>query len=198
MKKIAVYIRVSTTGQNEEGQRAAITKWLTAHGHAPDTTSWYVDKHTATTMARPALDKLQAAIFAGSHATVVTWRLDRLSRNMRDGINLLAEWCDAGVRVVSITQQIDLSGVMGKMIANILFGLAEMELEAMKERQRAGIDVAKKHGVYKGRMPGTTKAKPERAKKLRDKGLKQHEIAAALGISRTTVNRYLRDTGQSA
>jgi DNA invertase Pin-like site-specific DNA recombinase len=143
-------------------------------------------------MAGPALDKLQAAIFAGGHATVVTWRLDRLSRTQRDGIYLLAEWCDVGVRVVSITQQLDLSGAPGRLIARVLFAVAEMELEAMKERQRAGIDVAKKQGVYKGRKPGTTKGKPGRARKLRDKGLTQHEIATALGISRPTVNRYLR------
>ncbi len=194
-KKIAVYIRVSATGQNEAGQRVAITEWLANHGHNPDACSWYVDKHTATTTARPALDQLQAAIFAGQHATVVTWRLDRLSRKQRDGINLLANWCDAGVRVVSITQQLDLSGATGRLIAGVLFAVAEMELEAMKERQRAGIDVAKEHGVYKGRKHGTTKAKPARAKKLRDKGLTQQEISTALGVSRTTVNRYLKNSG---
>jgi len=194
-KTIAVYIRVSTTGQNEAGQRAAITDWLTAHGHDPATATWYVDKHTATTTARPALDKLQAAIFAGNHATVVTWRLDRLSRTQRDGINLLANWCDVGVRVVSITQQLDLSGATGRLIAGVLFAVAEMELEAMKERQRVGIEAAKERGVYQGRKPGTTKAKPARAKELRDNGLTQNEIAAALGVSRTTVNRYLKDAG---
>ena len=193
-KTIAVYIRVSTTGQNEAGQRVAITEWLSAHGHDPAIAMWYVDKHTATTMARPALDKLQAAIFAGNHGTVVTWRLDRLSRTQRDGINLLANWCDAGVRVVSITQQLDLSGATGRLIAGVLFAVAEMELETMKERQRVGIEAAKERGLYHGRKPGTTKAKPARAKKLRDKGLTQHEIAAALGVSRTTVNRYLRNS----
>ena len=158
-KTIAVYIRVSTTGQNEAGQRAAITAWLANHEQDPDTAMWYVDKHTATTTARPALDQLQAAIFAGKYATVVTWRLDRLSRTQRDGINLLANWCDAGVRVVSITQQLDLSGATGRLIAGVLFAVAEMELETMKERQRAGIDAAKERGVYQGRKPGTTKWK---------------------------------------
>lgn len=194
-KAIAVYVRVSTTGQNEAGQRADITAWLTSHGHDPTAATWYVDKHTATTTARPALDKLQAAIFGGLHSTVVTWRLDRLSRKQRDGVNLLANWCDAGVRVVSITQQLDLSGATGRLIAGVLFAVAEMELETMKERQRAGIDAAKKRGVYQGRKRGTTKAKPERARTLRDKGLTQHEIATAMGVSRTTVIRYLEGTG---
>jgi DNA invertase Pin-like site-specific DNA recombinase len=192
-KTIAVYIRVSTTGQNEAGQRAAINEWLTAHGHDPKAATWYADKHTGATMDRPALDRLQAAIFAGKHATVVTWRLDRLSRNLRDGINVLCDWCEAGLRVVAITQQIDFSGTQGKMIASVLLGVAEMELEAIKERQRVGIVAAKERGVYQGRKQGTTKAKPARAKELRDNGLKQNEIAAAMGVSRTTVNRYLRN-----
>lgn len=193
-KTIAVYVRVSTTGQNEAGQRAAITQWLNAHGHDPTAATWYVDKHTATTTARPALDRMQAAIFAGHHATVVTWRLDRLSRTQRDGINLLANWCDAGVRVVAITQQLDLSGATGRLIAGVLFAVAEMELETMKERQRVGIDAAKERGVYKGRKPGTTKAKPLRARKLRENGLTHREIATALGVSRNTVIRYLSAT----
>lgn len=191
-KTIAIYIRVSTTGQNEAGQRAAVTAWLTNHGHDPTTAAWYVDKHTATTTARPALDQMQAAIFAGEHVVVVTWRLDRLSRKQRDGINLLANWCDAGVRVVSTTQQLDLAGATGRLIAGVLFAVAEMELETMKERQRVGIEAAKGRGVYRGRVPGTTKAKPARAAKLRARGLTQGEIATALGVSRTTVNRYLK------
>ena len=192
-KSIAVYVRVSTTGQNEAGQRAAITQYLTAHGHDPDAAAWYVDKATGANLDRPALDKLQKAIFAGKHHTVITWRLDRLSRKMRDGINLLAEWCDAGLRVVSVTQALDLNATVGKMIAAVLLAVGEMEREVLRERQAVGIDVAKKQGVYKGRKPGTTKAKPARAAKLRAQGLTQAEIATAMGVSRSTVIRYLKD-----
>lgn len=193
-KTIAVYVRVSTTGQNAAGQRAAITEWLTAHGHATDAAVWYADKTTGANLDRPALDKLQKAIFAGQHHTVVMWRLDRLSRKMRDGINLLAEWCDAGVRVVSVTQALDLNGTVGKMIAAVLLAVAEMEREALLERQRVGIDAAKGRGVYQGRKPGTTKGKPARASKLRAQGLTHLEIATALGVSRSTVIRYLAES----
>ena len=57
-----------------------------------------------------------------------------------------------------MTQQIDLSGVVGRMVASVMFGLAEIELEYRRERQAAGIQVAKKAGVYRGRQKGTTKA----------------------------------------
>ncbi len=95
----------------------------------------------------------------------------------------------------SITQQIELNGAVGRMIAALMLGLAEIELEFRAERQRAGIEVAKKRGVYTGRKRGTTKAKPERARELWGRGLKTKEIAEALGASQRTVQRYLREEG---
>jgi DNA invertase Pin-like site-specific DNA recombinase len=56
-----------------------------------------------------------------------------------------------GVRVIAITQQIDLSGPVGHLIASLLFGIAEMELQHSKERQAIGIALARKHGLYTGR-----------------------------------------------
>ena len=77
------------------------------------------------------------------------------------------------------------------MIARVLFGVAEMEQQTRRERQRAGIEVAKEQGIYKGRQKGTTKATAERALELRQSGLKVDEVATALGVSRRTVMRYL-------
>ena len=68
----------------------------------------------------------------------------------------------------------------------------EIELEYRAERQAAGIEVAKRKGVYKGRKSGTTKAEPSRAKQLRAKGLTVAEIAQALGTNKRTVQRYLK------
>ena len=78
------------------------------------------------------------------------------------------------------------------MIAAVLLGVAQMEQETRRERQAAGIAEAKGRGKYKGRKSGTTKAKPERAVQLRDKGLTSDEIATAMGVSRNTVFRYIR------
>jgi DNA invertase Pin-like site-specific DNA recombinase len=95
------------------------------------------------------------------------------------------------VRVVVVTQQIDLSGAVGRLVAGVLFGLAEIEQEYRRERQAAGIAVAKARGFYPGRHKGTTKAQPTRAKALRDHGLTVFEIANALQVSARTVFRYL-------
>ena len=77
------------------------------------------------------------------------------------------------------------------MLAAVLFGVAEMEQEIRRERQKAGIEAARDLGVYKGRKPGTRKAKPQRAREMRQKGLTDSEIGSALGVSCRTVQRYL-------
>jgi DNA invertase Pin-like site-specific DNA recombinase len=174
-----------------DSQQAAITQWLTSHGHDLAQVRWYTDTETGRTLQRKGFQTLQADIFRGEVKTVVVWKLDRLARSLREGVNVLADWCQRDVRVVSITQQIDLSGAVGQMIASLLFGIAEIEHQHIKERQAAGIAVAKAKGKYKGRQKGTTKAKPERARTLHAKGLTPQEIATALNVSERTVFRYL-------
>ncbi len=69
---------------------------------------------------RQSLNALNKTIFDGKVKTVLVWKLDRIARTQRDGINTLHEWCEAGVCVVSITQQIDLSGTVGRIVAGVL------------------------------------------------------------------------------
>src|SRR5208283_3848019 len=166
---IAAYCRVSSRHQKADSQIAEIEKWLNAHGYDPQQVRWFVDKQTGKNLQRPEFEQLQRDIFAGRITTVIVWKLDRLSRRLRDGINVLADWCERGLKVVVITQQIELGGAVGRMIAALLLGLAEIELEYRAERQMAGIAVAKKKGIYKGRKKGTTKAEPSRAMQLRER-----------------------------
>ncbi|WP_404309385.1 recombinase family protein [Neorhodopirellula lusitana] len=191
LRKTAVYIRVSTSSQNEASQKAEILRWLQGHRITPKQVVWFVDKQIGDNLDRPAFKELQSEVFAGTIGMVVVYKLDRLSRKMTDGITTLSNWLDKGIRFVSVSQQFDFSGTVGKMIAGLLFGIAEMEQETRRERQAAGIKVAKKAGKYKGRKPGSVKANPARAKKLRDDGLTLREIGAALNVSHSTVIRYL-------
>ena len=191
-KAIACYVRVSTVGQNEAGQVAEIERWLRGSGISPETVRWFCDKKTGDTLRRPEFERMQAEIFAGEIGTVVCYKVDRLSRKLRQGINVLAEWCDRGLRVVSVTQQIDFNGTVGRLLAAVLLSIAEMEQETRKERQMAGIAAARARGVYTGRAKGSTKANPARALELRQKGLTAAEIAASLKVSEASVWRYFR------
>jgi DNA invertase Pin-like site-specific DNA recombinase len=194
---IGVYIRVSSSTQKSDSQHAEIRRWLHAHGHALETVQWFEDTETGATLTRSGLNCLHEAIFAGTVKMVVVWKLDRIARSMREGINTLSRWCELGVRVVSVTQQIDLSGTVGHLVAGVLFAIAEIELQHVKERQAAGIALAKQRGVYKGRKPGATKAKPQRARELRAKGMRLPEIAQALRVNKRTVSRYLKGKSET-
>lgn len=186
---IAVYCRVSSFDQTEASQRYDIERWLQGRGMEA---TWFVDKGTTGDhLERPEFARLQAAIFAGEVECVVCYKLDRLSRSLRDGINTLTDWLNQGVRVVSVTQQLDFSGATGQLVAAVLFAVAQMEQETRRERQAAGIAAAKAQGKYAGRRAGTTKAKPTRVAELRKRGFNDGEIATSLGLSRRTVQRYL-------
>ena len=192
----AAYVRISSASQKTDSQLQEIQRWV--DGNGIENLEWFVDTGSGDDLDRPEFDRLQSAIFNGEVKTVIVWKLDRLSRNIRDGINTLADWCDRGLRVVSITQQIDFNSAVGKLLAAVLLGVAEMEQVTRRERQAAGISAAKAKGVYKGRKSGSTKSKPERAIELRYKGMTAAEIASALNVSERTIHRYWRTHGQSA
>lgn len=194
---IACYCRVSTRQQKTDSQEAEILKWLAGNGIDPEQVAWYRDHETGKTLKRPDFDRLQRDIFAGQVRTVVVWKLDRLSRRLRDGVNVLADWCEQGLRIVVVTQQIELNGAVGRMIAAVMLGLAEIELEYRRERQMAGIEVARTKGKFTGRKRGTTKGRPQRARELKRQGLSAPEIATALGTSLRTVWRYLGNVPSS-
>jgi len=119
----ACYCRVSSRRQRHESQKAEIQRWLRQQRIRARRVVWFEDTETGRSLKRPAFERLQQAIFTGKVEMVVVWKLDRLSRRQRDGINLLADWCERGVRIVVVTQQIDLSGTVGRLVASVLFGL---------------------------------------------------------------------------
>jgi DNA invertase Pin-like site-specific DNA recombinase len=187
----AVYIRTSTIEQNEASQVREIKRWLAGNGIEVPKSLWFVDKETGDNLDRPAFKRLQSAVFNGEVKCIVCWRLDRLSRKLRDGINTLADWLDKGVRLVSTTQQLDFSGLTGQLVASVLFAVAQMEQQTRRERQAAGIAAAKERKVYKGRKPGAVKVDPARVLALHNKGLSIPEIKTALSCSRASVYRAL-------
>lgn len=190
---IAVYLRVSSKDQDEASQRSVIERYLVANGISE--VEWFIDKKSGTNLERASFRRLDQLVMTGKCSTVICFKLDRLSRSIKDGIDVLTRWLKVGVRLVAVTQDLDFSGAVGKMVAAILFSVAEMENETRRERQMAGIALAKEKGLFKGRKPGSIKKKngPERAAKLWAKGMNVTEVARALGVARKTALRYLGD-----
>ena len=102
-------------------------------------------------------------------------------------------FAEKNVRVVSVTQQHDLSGPTGQLIAAVLLSIAETERNLMRERTAEGIKRAKAQGKYVGRAKDSIKKKngPKRAAELKAKGHSLREIANVLGVSHGTIRNYL-------
>lgn len=184
MSKVAVYVRVSTLDQEKgiQSQVTALDAYLDGHSAAGAT--WYKDRLSGSTTKRPAFEQLQRDIFNGKVKTVVCWKLDRLSRSLRDGINVLCDWLDKDVRVVAVAQQLDFAGPAGKMVAAVLFALAEMERENLRENTKRGLAAAKAKGVKLGKRPKLFAADIQ---PLLDQGLSVGQVAKQLGKSRQAI-----------
>ena len=150
---VAVYVRVSTLDQEKgiQSQEHGLAEYLRNHGI--ENATWYRDRLSGATTDRPAFKQLQKDIFQGRVKTVVCWKLDRLSRSQRDGINLLADWLEQGVRVVAVSQQLDFSGPAGKLVAGVLFALGEMKRDNLRENTKRGKANAKARGTKLGKRP---------------------------------------------
>jgi len=188
---VACYLRSAAPPRGEPRDRAGIRRWLGEQGIDPAGVEWYLDREPTASPDRPALGRLEQDIASRKVTAVVVWRLSDLVTRFRALLTLLAGWCERGVRVVAVSQLMDLGPAARGGATTLLRALAETELEFRRERQRRGIAAAKARGVYPGRRRGTTKENPRRALALRGKGYTVAEIADALGVSERTAFRYL-------
>ncbi|MGB6044793.1 MAG: recombinase family protein [Pirellulales bacterium] len=193
MKIVACYIRVSTGGKNEAGQRREINQWLKSKRIKAKTVGWYVDKSTAKKLRHQAFEKLQTDIANREIGTVVIWRLDRLSSTMSEGLSILCDWSKKPLRIVSVNQDIDFTGGAGKTIAAVVQGLAEMAFETKREQSKVALAKARTQGRFPGRPPVTADdVRVQMVKKShKDAKLSIDKICEQLKISRTTYFRYL-------
>ena len=150
---IAVYIRVSTHSQKSDSQKAEISRWLKAHGHNLSEVMWYEDPETGTTMNRREFNLLTEAVFAGTVKTIVVWKLDRLSRSLKDLLVIMERIDNAGAGFKSLTESIDTTNAAGRMMMQMVGAFAEFEREMIRERTKAGLDAARAEGRVGGRRP---------------------------------------------
>ena len=137
---------------------------------------------------RKQLDAAMDFVRAGD--TLVITKLDRLARSVTHLGTIIAELEKKGVALRIVNLGVDTSSSTGKLILNVLGGVAQFEREMMLERQREGIAKAKGEGRYKGRKP-TARAKSEEIKALAAQGMSMNAIAAKLGIGKGSVHRAL-------
>lgn len=133
-----------------ERQREIITRWCQLHDH--EVVGWAEDVDVSGKLS--PFDTPQLGDWLNNRwpefEGIVAWKLDRLARNMF-GLNDLFQWAKTNNKtVVSITESLDLSTTVGVMVAQILAGVAQMELEAIQARQSG----SQAHLRLLGRWPG--------------------------------------------
>src|SRR5438105_14419665 len=127
--------------------------------------------------------------------TFVVWKLDRAGRSLTHLIELLKGLKERGIEFISLTEQIDTTTPGGKLIFHLMGALAEFERDLIRERTTAGLAAARARGRVGGRPRAF--ANPKRlamAKALyADKQRSIPDICQTLGVSRSTLYRYLAE-----
>ncbi len=123
--------------------------------------------------------------------TLVVTKLDRLARSVTHMGEIVRRLDEKGVALRILNLSVDTSSPTGKLVLNVMSGIAEFERSMMLERQREGIAKAKSEGRYKGRKP-TARAKADEVTKLAAEGLSMGVIATRLGIGKGSVHRILK------
>ena len=178
------YTRVSTVAQTLEQQDAAL--------EAAGVTKTFSDIMSGARDDRPGLTTLMDYVRDGD--TVVVWKLDRLGRNMIHVLQTVKELTERGVTLVSVSDGIDSATPAGRMMIGVLGSLAEYERELVKERTALKRAASRANGTRFGR-PRKVKDDNhiETAKRMKADGHTGRDIARYLGVSRTTLYRYLAD-----
>ena len=178
------YIRVSTLAQNTERQLDGVQLDKT-----------FTDKASGKDTKRP---QLQAAIeYLRDGDVLVVHSMDRLARSLPDLRGIVTQLTGRGVAIEFFKEHLTFTGednAMATLLLNVMGAFAEFERALLLERQREGIAIAKREGVYKGRKPKLT---PERIAELRKRvaagKVNMAAIARELGISRTTLYSNLAE-----
>jgi DNA invertase Pin-like site-specific DNA recombinase len=183
-QRVALYARVSTADQTAENQILELRSYAAARGWS--VAAEFVDSGiSGSTTSRPQLDAMIKAARRRQIDAIVTWRLDRLGRNLQHLITLLDDLTSAGVGLVSLNEAIDLSTSAGRLQLHLLAAFAQFERERIRERVHAGIARARKEGKRLGRRRRT--ALPPGA----PKGLTVREAARLWGCSKSQAARRL-------
>ena len=139
---------------------------------------------------RPALHRLLDQLRPGD--VVVVWKLDRLSRSLKDLLAILERVDAAGAGFRSLTEAVDTTGPAGRMLMQLLGAFAEFERAMVRERTSAGLAAARAEGRVGGRRPKLNAAqRAEVIENVTSGRRSAAEMARLFGVSAPTVSRLM-------
>lgn len=191
MTRVALYARVSTKNNSQDPETQLLALRDYAQARKLEVFSEYVDIGISGSKdSRPALNRLMADARKRRIDTVLVARFDRFARSTRHLVLALEEFNALGVDFISLSESIDTSTPMGKMVYTVIAAVAELERSLIRERVIMGLQRAKAQGKKLGR-PSGTKANVRKIQKLKRQGLSIRQIASEMKVSKSTVSRLL-------
>ena len=179
------YVRVSTAEQHEARQVEALEKY--------GIDKWFTEKVSGKTRHRPQLEMLLDFVREGD--TIYVHDFSRLARNTKDLLEIIEELQRKGVTLISNKENLDTSTPTGKLMVTMIAAINEFELDNLHERQREGIEIAKRKGKYAGRKK--IKVNKEAWESCRSRyysrTLSKSKWAKELGISRPTLDKLIEE-----
>jgi DNA invertase Pin-like site-specific DNA recombinase len=192
MKRIALYLRVSTSKQDTDNQRRELEAVAARSGW--QVVKVYEDAGISGAKgrdARPGLDAMLKAVNAREFDLVAAWSVDRLGRSLTDLLSILQHLKDKGVDLFLHQQGLDTSTTAGKAMFQMLGVFAEFERGIIRERVNAGLARARANGTKLGRR----RIKPsveKRILELRAEGDGILKIGRKLGVGTSVVQRVFK------
>ncbi|HFJ9466738.1 recombinase family protein [Bacillus thuringiensis] len=180
------YARVSAQDQNLDTQIEQLLKY--------GVDKIVKEKISGVSQEKIELDDLLSQLIKGD--TLVVTRMDRLGRNTIQLLQFVEHLREKGVHFAVLNLGIDTRTPTGKFFLTVMSAFSELDREMIKEKQIAGIKLAKQKGVYRGRIKKYTEqhAGMNHAIELRQKTKKtMKEICAITGVSQAALYRKLRE-----
>jgi DNA invertase Pin-like site-specific DNA recombinase len=193
MKRVAIYLRVSTSKQDTNNQRRELLAVAARSGW--DVVRVYEDAGISGAKGRdkrPGLDAMLKAVNAREFDMVAAWSVDRLGRSLTDLLAILQGLHDKGVDLFLHQQGLDTSTTAGRAMYQLLGVFAEFERGIICERINAGLARAKAKGTKLGRR--TVKPSVEaRIRELRSTGVGILKIGRIVGVGTSVVQRVVAE-----
>ncbi|WP_422392035.1 recombinase family protein [Arthrobacter sp. N1] len=186
------YARISTTDQNASMQVEALVE------AGVDRKRIFIDEMSGAKAARERPEMKRLLDYARPGDRTLVWRIDRLGRSLVDVVNTVNEILEKGIELQSIMDGVDPSTAQGRLQLHLFATLAEFERELINERVRAGVMAAKARGVQFGKpapKPESVERKVRVLRQLLSENNTMREAAEAVGWSRATAYRYLKQFG---
>jgi DNA invertase Pin-like site-specific DNA recombinase len=191
-KRAVLYTRVSTGDQHPETQLYDLRELAKQRRY--EIVHEYTDTISGAKSKRPGLDQLLADARRHRFDVVLVAAFDRVARNVRHFLEVLDELSHLNIEFVSLRENIDTGGPLGRAMVVIVGAIAELEKSLIIERVKAGMRRAKLEGRRIGRAPLNV----DRAAIVRDRlaGLSLTEVAKKHRVSRATVCRLVNESGR--